>query len=146
MKSKPDEAVAASPSDSPAPFLNREISLLEFNRRVLAQAEDPSVPLLERLRFLCIVSSNLDEFFEVRVASLLAQHRHQSGADDLATINLDGASEECRQIIARQYALLNNEILPRLSENGIHLLRRSDRTRRRRPGSSSTSTRKCGRC
>jgi polyphosphate kinase len=127
MKLKPDEVLAAPIADAQAFFLNRELSLLEFNRRVLAQAEDPSMPLLERLRFLCIVSSNLDEFFEVRVASLLAQHRHQSGIDDIGELNLDGASEECRQIIARQYALLNNEILPRLSENGIHLLRRSDR-------------------
>jgi polyphosphate kinase len=131
MKLKPDEALAAPAADSPAPppflFLNRELSLLEFNRRVLAQAEDPGLPLLERLRFLCIVSSNLDEFFEVRVASLMAQFRHHSGGDDITAINLDGASEECRQLIARQYALLNDEILPRLSENGIHLLRRSDR-------------------
>jgi polyphosphate kinase len=124
---KPDEALAGPTMDGPALFLNRELSLLEFNRRVLAQAEDPGLPLLERLRFLCIVSSNLDEFFEVRVASLLAQQRHQSGGDEDAGVNLEGTSEECRQIIARQYALLNDEILPRLSENGIHLLRRSDR-------------------
>src|SRR4051794_20375208 len=135
MKLKADEAQALPTIDIPAPplqlLLNRELSLLEFNRRVLAQAEDAGVPLLERLRFLCIVSSNLDEFFEVRVASLLAQHQHRSGnhggIDDGSSADLDGASEECRQLIARQYALLNGEILPRLSENGIHLLRRSDR-------------------
>jgi polyphosphate kinase len=111
----------------PQLFLNRELSLLEFNRRVLAQAEDAAMPLLERLRFLCIVSSNLDEFFEVRVASLLAQQRQHGGTEAASSAGLDGASEECRQLIARQYALLNDEILPRLSENGIHLLRRSDR-------------------
>ena len=126
VKLKTDEANATLPQDAPAPFLNRELSLLEFNRRVLENAEDPRLPLLERLRFLTIVSSNLDEFFEVRVASLLAQH-HEHGGPEPGDANLDGASEECRQIIARQYALLNNEILPQLSANGIHLLRRSDR-------------------
>jgi polyphosphate kinase len=126
MKLKTDEALATLPSDSPHLFLNRELSLLEFNRRVLEQAEDPSVPLLERLRFLTIVSSNLDEFFEVRVASLLAQHQTHGGPDP-GEADLDGAADECRQIIARQYALLNDQILPQLSANGIHLLRRSDR-------------------
>jgi polyphosphate kinase len=126
MKLKTDEAPAALPTDSPHLFLNRELSLLEFNRRVLEQAEDPAVPLLERLRFLTIVSSNLDEFFEVRVASLLAQHQSHGGPEP-GHADLDGAADECRQIIARQYALLNDQILPQLSANGIHLLRRSDR-------------------
>ena len=126
MKLKTDEAAASLPADGPHLFLNRELSLLEFNRRVLEQAEDPSVPLLERLRFLTIVSSNLDEFFEVRVASLLAQYQAHGGPDP-GRADLDGAADECRQIIARQYALLNDQILPRLSEEGIHLLRRSDR-------------------
>ncbi|MFK3740741.1 polyphosphate kinase 1 [Massilia sp. TN1-12] len=126
VKLKTDEASASLPPDAHAPFLNRELSLLEFNRRVLENAEDPRLPLLERLRFLTIVSSNLDEFFEVRVASLLAQHQDQGGPEP-GRADLDGAAEECRQIIARQYALLNGEILPQLSANGIHLLRRSDR-------------------
>src|SRR5512138_778804 len=67
---KPKAAPAATASPH---LLNREIGQLEFNRRVLAQAADPEVPLLERLRFLCIVSSNMDEFFEIRVAGLKAQ-------------------------------------------------------------------------
>jgi len=126
MKLKTDEALASLPADSPQLFLNRELSLLEFNRRVLEQAENPAVPLLERLRFLTIVSSNLDEFFEVRVASLLAQHQSHGGPEP-GHADLDGAAEECRQIIAHQYALLNDQILPQLSAHGIHLLRRSDR-------------------
>ena len=65
-------------------YLNRELSLLEFNLRVLAQAEDVTLPLLERLRFLCIVSSNIDEFFVVRVASLLAQHKIDTAHGDLS--------------------------------------------------------------
>jgi polyphosphate kinase len=132
MKKDARPAKAAALDTGDAPYLNRELSLLAFNRRVLAQAEDSSVPLLERLRFLCIVSSNLDEFFEVRVASLLAQHQLDTVGTSTAvppaleeTIQRAGA--ECRKIIERQYALLNHDILPRLGEHGIHLLRRQDR-------------------
>ncbi len=122
-------ASAAKEPPPPDTNLNRELSLLAFNRRVLAQAEDPSVPLLERLRYLCIVSSNLDEFFEVRIASLLAQHELKGvGALPLdLTADIERASLDARRLIERQYELLNTEILPSLAEAGIHLLNRGKR-------------------
>jgi polyphosphate kinase len=110
-------------------FLNRELSLLAFNRRVLQQAADPNVPLLERLRFLCIVSSNLDEFFEIRVAGLKEQIKLGSvstGADGMLPLEVfRRVGAETHALIAEQYALLNDVILPALAEQGIDILRRS---------------------
>ena len=114
---------------NPVQFLNRELSLIEFNRRVLAQAENKETPLLERLRFLCIVSSNLDEFFEVRVAGLKEQIKL-----DTPGFSLDGmmprqafkrVSEQIHQLVAQQYQLLNESILPELGQQGIRFLRRA---------------------
>jgi polyphosphate kinase len=114
----------------PQHYLNRELGLLEFNRRVLAQAADTSVPLLERLRFLCIVSSNLDEFFEIRVAGLKAQI--EVGADNPGP---DGqppskvyaeVSREAHELVATQYRLWNEEVLPSLAREGIRFFRRRD--------------------
>jgi len=109
-------------------FLNREIELLEFNRRVLAQAEDVRVPLLERLKYLCIVSSNLDEFFEIRVAGLKEQiglAGVATGADGMdAEHVLKHVSEQAHQIVERQYQVLNDEILPALKDQGVHFLSR----------------------
>jgi len=115
-------------------YLNRELSQLAFNRRVLAQAMDKNVPLLERLRYLCIVSSNLDEFFEVRIASLLAQNQIDGERNDsprLAEAQRQ-TSIECHQIVALHYAILNDEVLPQLSAQGIHLLRHEDRNEAQR--------------
>ncbi|UCH48066.1 MAG: polyphosphate kinase 1 [Betaproteobacteria bacterium] len=112
----------------PKLFLNRELSQLEFNRRVLAQAEDPGVPLLERLRFLCIVSSNMDEFFEIRVAGLKAQIDlgvEISGADGASPATVyRQVTAAAHELVAEQYALWNDELLPKLAEEGIHFLRR----------------------
>src|ERR1019366_5004700 len=87
-------------------FLNRELSLLAFNRRVLAQAADSRVPLLERLRFLCIVSSNLDEFFEIRVAGLKEQIKlgsHAAGADGMPPLDVfRRVKDQAHKLIAEQ--------------------------------------------
>jgi len=115
---------------SPELYFNREISLLEFNFRVLENAMDEDVPLLERLRFLCISSTNLDEFFEIRVAGLM--HKAESG---LAGVGMDGLSaqdslvairERAEQLVDAQYRTLNEVLLPALEQENIRFIRRSD--------------------
>ena len=111
--------------------INRELSLLAFNRRVLALAEDTGVPLLERLRFLCIVGSNLDEFFEIRVAGLKEQLRAKMPPTGMTLQSmrtlLTEVSADARKLIDDQYRLLNQQILPALAESGVRLLGRADR-------------------
>ncbi len=116
----------------PEHFLNRELGLLAFNARVLEEAENRKNPLLERLRFLCIVSSNLDEFFEIRVGGLKEQ----------ITLGAVGAqpdgipprqlfpliAQRAHEIVERQYRLLNDELLPGLAAEGICVLRRGEWT------------------
>ncbi len=113
-------------------FLNRELALLKFNERVLALAANPSTPLLERLRFLCIVSANLDEFYEIRVSSLkeqLHQGSESVGPDGMTPSQaLQSVAALAQDIVARQYALLDGEILPRLRETGVALHRVPDWT------------------
>ena len=109
-------------------YLNRELAQLAFNRRVLAQAADPATPLLERLRFLCIVSSNLDEFFEIRVAGLKEQIKHGAihGPDGLSAKDTYRAvGEQAHAIIEQQYQLLNGVVLPALAREGVRFLRRT---------------------
>lgn len=110
-------------------FLDRELSQLAFNRRVMAQAEDPSIPVLERLRYLCIVSSNLDEFFEVRVASLLAAASLDGDLDDHPALaaTLERVSNECHELVKRQYEIFNTAVLPEMKAQGIHIVRHSQR-------------------
>ena len=131
MKSTAKAPVSSkSPANAPPPpsFLNRELSMLAFNRRVLAQAQDPDIPLLERLKFLCIVSSNLDEFFEVRVASLLARDREEGAAGKgIWMRGFDQVSVAAHALVEEQYQALNDHILPALADHGIHLLRHLDR-------------------
>ena len=129
---------AAAPPDlaDPALYLNRELAQLEFNFRVLAQAEDAQMPLLERLRYLCISCTNLDEFFEVRVAVL---RHHLAFGDSLP--GPDGAPvgevlaairERALALVKRQYDFLNEVLLPELDGEGIRFLARDRWTEKQR--------------
>ena len=103
---------------APELFLNRELGQLAFNRRVLAQAEDTATPLLERLRFLCIVSSNLDEFFEIRMAGLHAEIEagiSVYGPDGMPTRQVyEQVAREAHELVAAQYRVFNQDITPAL--------------------------------
>ncbi|MFU0436554.1 polyphosphate kinase 1, partial [Acinetobacter baumannii] len=111
-------------------YINRELSLLEFNRRVLAQAKDIEHPLLERLNFLIIFSRNLDEFFEIRVASLIQQMNQPSslvGPEGTPLLEvLSQISKIAHQAVDEQYKILNHMILPQLQGNGIHFIQHAD--------------------
>ena len=106
------------------PLLNRELGILGFNERVLAQAADPAVPLLERLRFICITSSNLDEFFEVRMAGLQEQMRDNPGAlspDGMSLQHVyDLVVERAQRLVHRQYTMLHDTVLTALEAEGIY--------------------------
>ena len=127
VRSAPPAAAAGAPLKAEERYFDRELSLLAFNRRVLAQAQNTETPLLERLRFLCIVSSNLDEFFEIRVAGLKEQIRAGTSAKTLFGFSATGVFErvarEAHDIVATQYRLLNEDILPQLETHGIQFLR-----------------------
>ncbi|PYL19478.1 MAG: hypothetical protein DMF41_09565 [Verrucomicrobia bacterium] len=107
----------------PQNFINRELSWLEFNRRVLEEAQDPTQPLIERVKFLTIFSSNLDEFFEIRVAGIKQQIQSETsdvGPDGLsATETFNSIQRVVRELVATQYALWKNELVPELAKNGI---------------------------
>jgi polyphosphate kinase len=111
-------------------YINRELSQLAFNVRVLDQAKDTAVPLLERLKFLCISSTNLDEFFEIRVSGL--KHRLEASGAPLGPDNLGSAevlrtiTEQTRLLVDEQYRVLNDELIPALREQGIRFVRRDD--------------------
>ncbi|WP_202594148.1 polyphosphate kinase 1 [Frateuria defendens] len=133
---------AATPPAPPADlndstlYLNRELSQLQFNIRVLDQALDEGMPLLERLKFLLIFSRNLDEFFEIRVAGLKSQiafNHELLGSDGMMPGRVLAAiSEVAHREIERQYAILNERILPRLAEQGLAIVRRNHWTARQK--------------
>src|SRR5215470_15114242 len=109
----------------PKNFINRELSWLAFNRRVLEEAQDPTQPLIERVKFLTIFSSNLDEFFEIRVAGIKQQIESETsdvGPDGLSATELfDRIQKTVRELVGTQYALWKNELLPELAKNGIYV-------------------------
>ncbi|MZR64203.1 polyphosphate kinase 1 [Alcanivorax sp. DP30] len=118
--------------NNPDYYFNRELSLLQFNLRVLEQAMDENHPLMERLNFLLIFSSNMDEFFEIRVAGLrnkLETGTGQPGADGMLPYELlKEISRITHEAVDRQYHILNNILLPALREEGVDFLRREDWT------------------
>ncbi len=121
------DATTLPPADL---YINRDLSMLEFNKRVLALAEDPDVPLLERLRFLCITCTNLDEFFEIRVAALkqsveigaLAQGPEKLPARQV----FDVLQPRIRTMVEQQYRLLNDVLFPELADSGVRFVKSED--------------------
>src|SRR5215470_3021970 len=130
---EPSTSVEVLPKDvpqeeglsNPENFINRELSWLAFNRRVLEEAQDPTQPLIERVKFLTIVSSNLDEFFEIRVAGIKQQIKSETsdvGPDGLSPTDTFGRIQKTvRPLVGTQYALWKNELLPELAKNGIYV-------------------------
>src|SRR5713226_4302601 len=124
------QALETSPRPSerfsdPKNFINRELSWLEFNRRVLEEAQDPTQPLIERVKFLTIFSSNLDEFFEIRVAGIKQQIESETsdvGPDGLSpTETFNQIQRVAHELVATEYELWNKELLPQLAKNGIRV-------------------------
>jgi polyphosphate kinase len=121
----PIDSVPTPQSSTHENFINRELSWLEFNRRVLEEAQDPTQPLLERVKFLTIFSSNLDEFFEIRVAGIKQQIESETsdvGPDGLSpTETFNSIQRVVRELVTAEYALWKNELLPELAKNGIRI-------------------------
>src|SRR5438270_9304573 len=131
----PKEVSAEKRFSDPRNFINRELSWLEFNRRVLEEAQDPTQPLIERVKFLTIFSSNLDEFFEIRVAGIKQQMESETshlGPDGLSpTDTFNSIQRIVRELVAAQYALWNEELLPELAKNGIRIPKMSELSAKR---------------
>ena len=115
-------------NQSDAPLLDRDESILAFNERVLDWAKRPEVPLLERLRYLCIVSSNLDEFFEVRADLHMAAFRSNEVKGPYTQETFHGLYAHARAVVNEQYRLYNDVLLPKLQKQGIRILSHGERT------------------
>lgn len=112
----------------PLELLNRDTSILAFNERVLSLAQNANYPLLERLRFLCIVSSNLDEFFEVRAAPHVEAMRDGIRQSDINVQSYQAIAEDAHLLVEKQYQIFNGELMPALAKQGVHLVSHGDRT------------------
>ncbi len=121
----PSDEVPSASGASRLKLLSREQAILEFNRRVLAQAQRDDVPLLERLRYICIVSSNFDEFFEVRYADVLEASRMQGTG--IGPQYLSDVSDEAHRLVQEQYQIFNEVVGPALKAEGIDILNHADR-------------------
>src|SRR6202048_2742347 len=119
------ETPPAKKFSAPENFINRELSWLEFNRRVLEEAQDATQPLIERIKFLSIFSSNLDEFFEIRVAGIKQQIESETsdvGPDGLSPTEIFNQIQRlAHELVATEYDLFNKELLPALTKNGIRI-------------------------
>src|SRR5438067_1211847 len=122
-------------TDRPVPLFDRELSWLEFNRRVLGEAENPEVPLLERVKFLSICSNNLDEFFMIRVGEvrdLLAAKLSDTGPIPMPSEKLDEIRKRSRSLLDQMYRCLGEQLIPLLKKEGIQIDRVSDLAKKER--------------
>ena len=111
---------------NPEYYENRELSWIKFDQRVLSEARDKTIPLLERLKFISITSSNLDEFFMVRVASLLdmvhADYKKRDIAGMTATEQLAAINKATRELVNTQYSTYSRSLVPLLNKEGIYII------------------------
>jgi len=120
-------SLTSDDSNSGIELLDRDVSILAFNERVLDWAKRPEVPLLERLRYLCIVSSNLDEFFEVRADLHMSAYRNGDAKGIYNTKTFETVYNTARDLVNEQYSLYNAVLLPSLQKEGIKILSHADR-------------------
>ena len=115
---------------NPKLYYNRELSWILFDQRILSEARDKNIPLFERLKFLSISSSNLDEFFMVRVASLKDMVNAKYDKPDIAGMTpaeqLDQISVEIHQLVSQQYSTYNRSLIPQMNQNGLHVIRQHE--------------------
>ena len=126
--SRPISSAKRDSNQTGVVLIDRDQSILAFNERVLDWAKRPEVPLLERLRYLCIVSSNLDEFFEVRADLHMSAFRSDESKGPYRKDTFESVYEHARQVVNEQYRLYNDVLLPKLQKQDIRILSHGERT------------------